>query len=158
MPADFDHGNLPPGAQCQICHLDDYQGTTDPVLGPIGSSIYAVCIEPNEYIGGVGDTNLYEIASLAGAPTSQTPGIEAAEVDIIERVLSEKFRDAGVERDFSFMERQSGMFSFLGLSVEQVQRLRDEFSIYTVNSARVNIASFNERNIDYFVGALKTVL
>ena len=51
-----------------------------------------------------------------------------------------------------------GALAFLGLSVDQVQRLREEFSIYTVNSARVNIASFNERNIDYFVGALKTVL
>ena len=39
-----------------------------------------------------------------------------------------------------------------------VQRLRDEFSIYTVNSARVNIASFNDGNIDYFVEALKVVL
>jgi len=46
----------------------------------------------------------------------------------------------------------------MGLSVEQVQRLRDEFSIYTVNSARVNIASFNDGNIDYFVEALKAVL
>jgi aspartate aminotransferase len=50
------------------------------------------------------------------------------------------------------------MFSFLGLSVEQVQRLREEFSIYTVNSARVNIASFNHSNIDYFVSALREVL
>ena len=72
--------------------------------------------------------------------------------------LVDKIAAAGVERDFSFLQRQSGMFSFLGLSVGQVQRLREEFSIYTVNSARVNIASFNERNIDYFVGALKTVL
>ena len=50
------------------------------------------------------------------------------------------------------------MFSFLGLSVEQVERLRKDFSVYTVNSARVNIASFNESNIDYFVAALKAVL
>ena len=40
----------------------------------------------------------------------------------------------------------------------QVRRLREEFSIYTVDSARVNIASFNQRNIDYFVDALNTVL
>ena len=65
---------------------------------------------------------------------------------------------AGIERDFSFLERQSGMFSFLGLSVEQVRQLRDEYSIYTVDSARVNIASFNSGNIDYFVEALKDVL
>jgi aspartate aminotransferase len=50
------------------------------------------------------------------------------------------------------------MFSFLGLSVEQVARLKNEFAIYTVNSARVNVASFNESNMDYFIEALATVL
>ena len=51
-----------------------------------------------------------------------------------------------------------GGLAFLGLSVDQVRRLREEFSIYTVNSARVNIASFNANNIDYFIDALKKVL
>ena len=74
------------------------------------------------------------------------------------RTLSEKISASGISRDFSFLQRQSGMFSFFGLSVEQVQRLKDEFSIYTVNSARVNIASFNDGNIDYFIDALATVL
>ena len=72
--------------------------------------------------------------------------------------LVEKIAAAGIEKDFSFLERQSGMFSFMGLSVEQVRRLREEYSIYTVDSARVNIASFNAKNIDYFVEALKDVL
>ncbi len=76
----------------------------------------------------------------------------------LRKTLVKKIQAAGIERDFSFLERQSGMFSFLGLSVDQVTRLREEFSIYTVNSARVNIASFNDSNIDYFVGALRTVL
>ena len=76
----------------------------------------------------------------------------------LRKTLVEKIHTAGIEKDFSFLERQSGMFSFLGLSVDQVTRLREEFSIYTVNSARVNIASFNDSNIDYFVGALRTVL
>lgn len=72
--------------------------------------------------------------------------------------LSARIAAAGIERDFSFLQRQSGMFSFLGLSVEQVRRLRDEYSIYTVDSARVNIASFNDSNIDYFIESLKAVL
>jgi aspartate/tyrosine/aromatic aminotransferase len=42
--------------------------------------------------------------------------------------------------------------------VEQVRRLREEFSIYTVDSARVNVASFNDSNIDYFIESLKKVL
>jgi aspartate/tyrosine/aromatic aminotransferase len=39
-----------------------------------------------------------------------------------------------------------------------VQRLREEFAIYTVNSARVNVASFNQGNMDYFIEALAVVL
>ena len=72
--------------------------------------------------------------------------------------LVEKIASRGIGRDFGFLQRQSGMFSFLGLSVAEVRRLREEFSIYTVDSARVNIASFNQTNIDYFVDSLATVL
>ena len=76
----------------------------------------------------------------------------------LRKILSDKIDAAGIERDFSFLQRQSGMFSFLGLSVEQVRRLREEFSIFTVDSARINVASFNEGNMDYFIESLKTVL
>ena len=76
----------------------------------------------------------------------------------LRKILSDKIDAAGIEKDFSFLQRQSGMFSFLGLSVEQVRRLREEFSIYTVDSARINVASFNEGNMDYFIESLKRVL
>ncbi len=76
----------------------------------------------------------------------------------LRKILAEKITASGISKDFSFLERQSGMFSFLGLSVEQVARLKNEFAIYTVNSARVNVASFNESNMDYFIEALATVL
>lgn len=76
----------------------------------------------------------------------------------LRKTMSEKIVAAGIERDFSFLQRQSGMFSFMGLTIDQVHRLRDEFAIYMVNSSRVNVASFNERNMSYFVEALTSVL
>ena len=76
----------------------------------------------------------------------------------LRKTLSEKLNASGIGRDFSFLARQTGMFSFLGISVEQVQRLRDEYSIYIVNSSRINVASFNQGNMDYFIDALATVL
>ena len=76
----------------------------------------------------------------------------------LRKIMADKIIAGGIQRDFSFLERQTGMFSFMGLSVEQVHRLRDEFAIYTVNSARVNVASFNESNMAYFIEALTTVL
>ena len=76
----------------------------------------------------------------------------------LRKTLSERIAASGIKRDFSFIARQTGMFSFMGLSVEQVHRLRDEFAIYTVNSSRVNVASFNESNMSYFIEALAAVL
>jgi aspartate aminotransferase len=76
----------------------------------------------------------------------------------LRKTMSEKIAASGIQRDFSFLSRQSGMFSFMGLPVEHVHRLRDEFSIYMVNSSRVNVASFNNANMDYFVESLATVL
>jgi len=94
---------------------------------------------------------------LTGLWRSEVAGMRNRINDLRE-TLSDKISAAGVSRDFSFLQRQSGMFSFLGLSVDQVRRLREEFSIYTVDSARVNVASFNDSNIDYFIEALITVL
>ncbi|NOR20977.1 MAG: aminotransferase class I/II-fold pyridoxal phosphate-dependent enzyme [Xanthomonadales bacterium] len=79
-------------------------------------------------------------------------------INDLRKTLAEKIANSRIERDFSFIARQSGMFSFMGLTVDQVHRLRDEFAIYTVNSSRVNVASFNQNNMDYFVEALATVL
>ena len=79
-------------------------------------------------------------------------------VNGLRQTLVEKIKAKGIKRDFSFIQRQTGMFSFLGISPEQVLRLRNEFSIYTVSSSRVNIASYNQDNLDYFIDAFATVL
>jgi aspartate aminotransferase len=60
--------------------------------------------------------------------------------------------------DFSFIPRQRGMFSFLGLSPQQVQRLREEFSIYMVDSSRINIAGINQNNLGYLADSIAKVL
>jgi aspartate aminotransferase len=85
-------------------------------------------------------------------------GVMRDRINGLRKELSEKIAASGIQRDFSFIARQSGMFSFMGLTVEQVHRLRDEFAIYTVNSSRVNVASFNDNNMDYFIEALARVL
>lgn len=50
--------------------------------------------------------------------------------------------------DFSFILRQSGMFSFSGLAREQIIRLREENAIYAVESGRINVAGINSRNLE----------
>ncbi len=73
-------------------------------------------------------------------------------------LLVDKLSGEGVDRDFSFIARQHGMFSFLGLSVAQVDQLREQFSIYMVGSSRVNIAGISQANIDYLAQSVAAVL
>jgi aspartate aminotransferase len=64
----------------------------------------------------------------------------------------------GIDQDFSFIQREKGMFSFLGLSVEQVHSLINDYSIYLVDSSRINIAGINSSNLDYLADSIKKVL
>ncbi len=64
----------------------------------------------------------------------------------------------GVEGDFSFISRQKGMFSFSGLTPEQVKRLRDRYAIYIVDSGRINVAGMTSANMDTLCTALAEVL
>lgn len=73
-------------------------------------------------------------------------------------MLVEKLKEKGVKRDFSFIATQKGMFSFLGITPEQVTRLQQEFSIYMVDSSRISIAGIGEGNVDYLASAIATIL
>lgn len=61
-------------------------------------------------------------------------------------------------QDFSFVLRQNGMFSYSGLTAEQVERLRTEFGVYAVSTGRICVAALNTRNVDYVAGAIAAVL
>ena len=60
--------------------------------------------------------------------------------------------------DFSFVARQRGMFSYSGLTVEQVTRLRTEFGIYALDTGRICVASLNQRNIEAVTDAIVQVI
>jgi len=62
------------------------------------------------------------------------------------------------DRDFSFIGRQRGMFSYSGLTAEQVDRLREKFSIYIVRDGRINVAGINPTNVGPLCDAISSVL
>ncbi|HWT67569.1 MAG TPA: amino acid aminotransferase [Pseudomonas sp.] len=62
------------------------------------------------------------------------------------------------QRDFSFVGRQRGMFSYSGLSVEQVHRLRNEFGIYALDTGRICVAALNQSNIKTVTDAIVQVI
>jgi aspartate aminotransferase len=81
-----------------------------------------------------------------------------ARLNGLRQLLVAKLQARGVDRDFSFVANERGMFSFLGLSREQVIRLREEFHVYMVETSRVNMAGINHANVDYVVDAIAAVL
>lgn len=64
----------------------------------------------------------------------------------------------GAQKDFSFVNNQKGMFSFLCITPEQVRAVRDAHSVYFVDSSRVNIAGINKNNVEPLAKALVSVL
>lgn len=65
---------------------------------------------------------------------------------------------AGVSRDFRFLMDQKGMFSFTGISKDDVHRLRNEFAIYMVDSGRINVAGITPANLAQVTAAMKSVI
>jgi aspartate aminotransferase len=74
------------------------------------------------------------------------------------QLLLDKLVANGVTRDFSFITTQNGMFSFLGIDKNQVQRLQDEFGIYMVGSSRISLAAIAPNNVDYLAKSIASVL
>ncbi len=72
----------------------------------------------------------------------------------LKSVLAAKFP----ERDFDYLTQQNGMFSFTGLTPEQVERLQSKFGIYMVGNSRMCVAGLNNDNIDYVANAIGDVL
>ena len=60
--------------------------------------------------------------------------------------------------DFRFVLEQRGMFSYSGLSKDQVRRLREEYSIYTIDTGRICVAALTSKNVDYVADAIASVL
>jgi aromatic-amino-acid transaminase len=70
----------------------------------------------------------------------------------------EKLKIKAPQYDFSFVLQQRGMFSYSGLTAEQVERLKNEFGIYAVSTGRICVAALNSKNIDYVTDAIAKIL
>jgi len=72
--------------------------------------------------------------------------------------LVEKLKAAGVKQDMSFITQQIGMFSYSGLTQDQMVRLRNEFGVYGTDTGRMCVAALNSKNIDYVCQSIAKVL
>jgi aromatic-amino-acid transaminase len=73
-------------------------------------------------------------------------------------LLVDKLKAAGVKQDMSFITTQIGMFSYSGLTKDQMVRLRSEFGVYGTDTGRMCVAALNSKNIDYVCAAIAKVM
>jgi len=88
----------------------------------------------------------------------QELGLMRERIKEMRRQLVEKLRARAPKADFSFVERQRGMFSYSGLSREQVVRLREEFAVYAIESGRICVAALNTKNVGYAADCIARVM
>ena len=74
------------------------------------------------------------------------------------QTLVDGLKAAGVKQDMSFITRQVGMFSYSGLSKDQMVRLRNEFGIYGTDTGRMCVAALNSKNIAHVCASIAKVL
>lgn len=79
-------------------------------------------------------------------------------INDMRHLFVETLDEQGAGRDFSFIAQQRGMFSFSGLTPEQVQALRERHSVYVVGSGRINVAGMTEANVERLCSAIVDVL
>lgn len=100
---------------------------------------------------------------VLGDPTLRARWIEELaqvrnRINGLRGLLVDELAERNAPRDFSFIRHERGMFSFLGISKEQVVRLREEFHVYMLESSRINLAGINKANVDYVADSIAAVL
>ena len=103
------------------------------------------------------------VAAVLGNPAlraqwEQELGAMRERIKAMRQKLVEGLRAAGVQQDMGFITQQIGMFSYSGLSKDQMVRLRDEFGVYGTDTGRMCVAALNSKNIDYVCACIAKVL
>ncbi|MEO0003773.1 MAG: hypothetical protein RLZZ22_1465, partial [Pseudomonadota bacterium] len=103
------------------------------------------------------------VAAVLGNPElralwEQELGEMRVRIKAMRQKLVDGLKAAGVQQDMSFITTQIGMFSYSGLSKDQMVRLRNEFGVYGTDTGRMCVAALNSKNIDYVCQAIAKVM
>jgi aspartate/tyrosine/aromatic aminotransferase len=131
-------------------------GHRAPVLSQIKSIIRTIYSTPPMHGGAIVDIILHD-AELKSRWFVELETMRQRIIDVRAQFVS-RLSELAPSEDFSFINRQNGMFSFSGLSRDQVIRLRDTYSIYAVENGRINIAGVNASNLEPLCSAIAEVL
>ena len=92
------------------------------------------------------------------AQWEQELGEMRARIKVMRKSLVQGLKAAGVKADMGFITTQIGMFSYSGLSKDQMVRLRSEFGVYGTDTGRMCVAALNSKNIDYVCASIAKVM
>ncbi len=129
---------------------------TEPVLSQFKTCIRANYSNPPAH-GAAVVVTILEDAELRAEWENEVRAIRER-INAMRTLFVKTLEKCGVKRDFSFIARQRGMFSFSGLSPDQVKRLREEYAIYIVGSGRINVAGMAENTMETLCRAIAAVL
>jgi aspartate aminotransferase len=132
------------------------QDSRDTILTNLSSVARGLYSMPPDHGAAIVDRILHD-AELRKLWQSEVTGVRER-LNGLRSLFVEKLAERGTSRDFSFIANERGMFSFLGISREQIVRLREQFHVYMLESSRINIAGINSSNVDYVVDSIAQVL
>jgi len=103
------------------------------------------------------------VATVLGTPElralwEKELGEMRVRIKAMRQKLVDGLKAAGVKEDMSFITTQIGMFSYSGLSKDQMVRLREEFGVYGTDTGRMCVAALNSKNIDYVCQSIAKVI
>ena len=141
------------GGLSVICESSDEAGC---VLGQLKAAVRRNYSSPPTH----GAKLVMTVLNDNGLRAQWLAELEAMRLRILEmrQALVETLSQALPGRDFSYLEKQRGMFSYTGLSAQQVERLREEFGIYLIASGRMCVAGLNRSNIHRVAEAFAAVM
>ena len=126
------------------------------VFGQLNATVRRIYSSPPSHGGRVVDIVMNDEAlheQWVGEVYAMRDRIKAMRLKL-KSVLEEKVPG----RDFDYLTEQNGMFSFTGLTPEQVEKLQSKYGIYMVSNSRMCVAGLNSSNIDYVANAMADVL
>ena len=103
------------------------------------------------------------VSTILGDATLRADWLEELDevrgrINAMRALLTARLAGNAAGKDFGFITRQKGMFSYFGITPEQVARLREEFAVYMMESTRINLAGITPANIDDLAAAVHAVL
>ena len=139
-----------------ITAVSHNEETSAKMLSQIKLTIRTMYSNPPLHGGKIVDTVLGD-ADLRAMWETELAEIRQRILDLRSKFVV-KMQELAPGKDFEYINQQRGMFSYSGLTPDQVKRLREEFAIYALGSGRINVAGINSSNMDRLCGAIASVL